>query len=211
MSDLQCAARVFVARHGEAEYETDLLHDLGGSLTSRGREQSRLLAASLVDERIARIWSSPMSRAVQTAEIVAARLGVDVVVREGLRELLVGEHAGSPVDPDPFADTFGCWLAGDLEARIAGGETGGEVMARVVAVLDEVADLHRGEAALVIGHGGAMCTAIPSVARNLGSDFPRGRPLANGGVVHLAADVDGWIARSWGGEDLPVRENRQKI
>jgi len=86
MSDLQCAARVFVARHGEALYESDLLSDAGGWLSPRGRQQAKDLAATLAPERISRVWASDMARAVQTAEIVAGALGVDVVVRKGLRE-----------------------------------------------------------------------------------------------------------------------------
>ena len=95
MSDLQCPTRVFVARHGEAEYETDLVCDDGGSLTALGRQQARELGASLSGERIARVWTSSLSRAVQTAEIAAGVLGVDVVVREGLREYGVGDLAGA--------------------------------------------------------------------------------------------------------------------
>ena len=41
MSDLQCPARVFVARHGEAAYESALLSDAGGWLTPLGRLQAR--------------------------------------------------------------------------------------------------------------------------------------------------------------------------
>lgn len=37
MTDLQCAARLFVARHGEADYESELLSDAGGWLTARSR------------------------------------------------------------------------------------------------------------------------------------------------------------------------------
>src|SRR6478735_8890928 len=93
MSSLHCAARVLVARHGEAEYETDLCSDDGGSLTPLGRKQARELGVSLQGERVARVWTSSLSRAVQTAEIVAGVLGVDVVVREGLREYGVGALA----------------------------------------------------------------------------------------------------------------------
>lgn len=202
MSDLQCPARIFVARHGEAEYESDLLHDLGGSLTRRGREQSRALAESLAGERIAQIWSSPLSRAVQTAEIVAARLGVDVVVREDLRELSVGDHAGRPAEPDPLAATFRAWMAGALDARIEGGETGAELVARVGGVLGEVADRTRGEATLVVSHGGAICAAVPVLARNLEPRFPEANALGNCAVVALEADDAGWVARSWAGRTL---------
>lgn len=202
MADLQCPARVFVARHGEALYESELLSDSGGWLSPRGREQSRALGAQLGAERIAAVWSSPMARAVQTAELAAAVLGVDVVVREGLREFGVGDHAGGTGDPDPFRDTFAAWLAGDLDARVPGAESGAKVIGRVSAVLEEVADTHRGEAVLVVSHGGAICTAVPSLAVNLAPTHARDLPLGNCDVVALEGDADGWVARSWAGRPL---------
>jgi 2,3-bisphosphoglycerate-dependent phosphoglycerate mutase len=202
MGDLQCAARVFVARHAEAVYESPLLSDAGGWLSPHGREQAKALAAQLAGERIVRVWSSPMARAVQTAEIVAGLLGVDVVVREGLREFGVGDHAGCSEDPDPFLETFSSWLDGDLDARIAGAESGAEVVERVGGVLTEVADAHRGEAVLVVTHGGAICAAVPALATNLTSAHARDFPLGNCVVVALEADADGWVARSWAGRPL---------
>ena len=202
MTDLQCAARVYVARHGEAVYESELLSDAGGWLSPLGREQARTLAERLAPERIARVWTSDMARAVQTGEIVAAALGTDVVVRTGLREFGVGHAAGTTGDPDPFAETFAAWLDGDLTARIPGGESGEEVTARYGAVLEEIADAHRGEAVLVISHGGVMCMALSALAGNLALNHSRDRPLPNGGVVALEGDADGWVARSWAGQPL---------
>ncbi|WP_084622810.1 histidine phosphatase family protein [Nocardioides sp. CF8] len=204
MGDLQCAARVFVARHGEADYESELLSDAGGSLSLLGREQALGLADALAGQRIAHVYTSSMSRAVQTGEIIAARLGVGVTVRHDLRELGVGSHAGQPADPDPFRPVFDDWIDGRLDTPVPGGESGSEVVARVCGVLEEAADRYRGEAVLVISHGGAICTAIPNLARNLERRFPLSRPLANCGVVELAADADGWIVRSWAGEQLPM-------
>ncbi len=202
MSDLQCAARVFVARHGEAVYESDLLSDAGGWLSPLGREQARTLAGRVAPERIARVWTSDMARAVQTGEIVAAAVGVDVVVRTGLREFGVGDAAGTTGDPDPFAETFAAWLDGDLTARIPGGESGEDVVERYTAVLDEIADAHRGESVLVVSHGGVMCMALSAVARNLALSHSRDLPMPNCGVVALEADADGWVARSWADQPL---------
>lgn len=202
MSDLQCAARVFVARHGEAVYESELLSDAGGWLSPLGREQARALAERVALERISRVWTSDMARAVQTGEIVAAALGVDVVVRKGLREFGVGDAAGTTGDPDPFAETFAAWLDGDLAARIPGGESGEDVVERYTAVLDEIADAHRGESVLVVSHGGVMCMALSAVARNLALSHSRDLPMPNCGVVALEGDADGWVARSWA--DRPV-------
>lgn len=203
MSDLQCAVRMFVARHGEAEYESELLSDAGGSLTTLGRSQASGLADLLADQRIAHVYTSTLSRAVQTGEIVAARLGVGVTVRHGLREFSVGSYAGQPADPDPFRPAFEDWLDGRLDTPIPGGESGSQVIDRMRGVLDEAADRFRGEAVLVISHGGAICTTVPNLARNVERAFPLSRPLANGDVIELAADADGWLARSWAGQDLP--------
>ncbi len=203
MGDLQCAARVLVARHGEADYESELLSDAGGWLTLAGREQASVLADSMVGERVARVWTSDMARAVQTGEIAAARLGVDVVVRPGLREFGVGDAAGTTGDPDPFAATFAAWLGGDLAARIPGAESGTEVVERYEAVLDEIADRHRGESVLVISHGGVMCMALSALARNLTLSHSRDVAMPHCGVVSLEGDSDGWVARSWAG--TPIR------
>ncbi len=202
MSDLQCAARVFVARHGEAVYESDLLSDAGGWLSPLGRDQARALAERVAPERIARVWTSDLARAVQTGEIVAAALGADVVVRTGLREFGVGDAAGTTGDPDPFAETFAAWLGGDLTARIPGGESGEDVVERYTAVLDEIADAHRGESVLVVSHGGVMCTALSAVARNLALSHSRDLPMPHCGVVALEGDADGWVARSWADRPL---------
>ncbi|SFB06693.1 probable phosphoglycerate mutase [Nocardioides alpinus] len=202
MSDLQCAARVFVARHGEADYESELLSDAGGWLTPLGRDQAGVLAASVSGERIARVWTSDMARAVQTGEIVAAQLGTDVIVRTGLREFGVGDAAGTTGDPDPFAETFAAWLDGDLAARIPGGESGTEVVERYAAVLDEIADSHRGESVLVISHGGVMCMALSALARNLTLSHSRDLPVPHCEVVAVEADADGWVARSWAGRPI---------
>src|ERR1051325_10355842 len=69
VSDLHCPARIIVARHGEAEYETPEMNATGGSLTTVGREQARDLGEQLRSEKVAAVMCSELSRAVQTAEI----------------------------------------------------------------------------------------------------------------------------------------------
>jgi 2,3-bisphosphoglycerate-dependent phosphoglycerate mutase len=192
MSDLQCPTRVFVARHGEADYETDLVTDQGGWLSPAGRAQARALGERLLGQRIARVWSSPMSRAVQTAEIAAGVLGVDVVVREGLREYGVGAIAGTAVsERDVLRPVFDAWVAGDDAATIPGGETVAGIAARVSGVLDEVRDAHRGEGVLVVTHGGAMMVTVPVL---LGTPRATAHDLVLPGGAHVAleGDASGW-------------------
>lgn len=202
MSDLQCPARIFVVRHAEAEYETALLADEGGSLTVRGRQQSRDLGERLRDERIAHIYSSAFSRATQTAEIAAAALGTGVTVRQALLEVSVGDFAGQASEPDPIRPIYRRWAEGEMDARIPGGESGTEVVTRVEGVLDDIADAHRGEAVLVVTHGGVMATALPTLARNLQLRHVVGTHFGNCDPVRLDRDADGWVAVQWPGLTL---------
>jgi len=191
---LQCATTIVVARHGEAEYESSEWDDEGGSLTLLGRKQAAALAEALAGRRVAHVWTSTLARAVQTAEIAAARLGVAVTTRRGLREFSSGDLSGASRDLDPFLETYQRWLAGDLDARVPGGETGREVADRFGEVLREVADAHPGETVLVVSHGGAIGLGVPAVARLQVEQ----RPLGNCHTVEVLADADAWVCTHWG-------------
>ena len=104
MSDLFCAATLVLARHGDAEYVEDWFSDEGGWLTPEGRQQSVALADAMAGRRLARVWASDTSRAVQTAVFVAARLGLAggraVTAQKSLREIAIGDLLGGPFDLD---------------------------------------------------------------------------------------------------------------
>lgn len=202
MSDLQCAATVIVARHGQAEYEREGLCDDGGSLTTLGREQARELGRTLRDRRIAAIWSSDMARAVQTAEIAAGVLGCDVKVRRGFREFGVGDLAGESYDNTTFRQVFEEWKRANLAVGPPGAETGADVVRRMSAELESLADQYRGETSLVISHGGVMTFVVPMLARNVSDHFAWGEPIPNCDGCELAVDADGWVLTSWRGRRL---------
>ena len=189
MSDLQCAARIILARHGEAEYEQDLSGVEGGSLTTRGRAQARRLGEELRGERVAAVVSSSLSRAVQTGELAAAVLGVEMSVREGLQEVGVGAMHGQPFDPAVAEPVVTAWRRGDLTASMpGGGETGAEACARVLPVLESVADTFRGETVLVISHGGVVQALLGRF-----SPDPHGTgDLRNCEHFLFEVDADGW-------------------
>jgi broad specificity phosphatase PhoE len=203
VSDLFCPATLIVARHGQATYdELGIASDDGGWLTDLGRRQAAALADELADRRLAAVWCSDMSRAVQTAEIVAGRLGVPVRVRRDLREASVGGFAGQPDVEGLFDSVFLRWLDGDLAAAAPSAETGQEVIDRVSAELESAADQFRGETLLVVSHGGAIGITLPRLAGNVPADYGRGKALGNCDYCELVADADGWVLRSWAG--LPV-------
>jgi 2,3-bisphosphoglycerate-dependent phosphoglycerate mutase len=187
-------ATILVARHADAEYETHHWADEGGSLTGTGREQSRALGRRLAGRSVTHVWTSTYARAVQTAEIAAAELGVGVTTREGLREFSVGSLAGSRAE-DPFAETYQAWLDGDLDRRLPGGETGAELRRRMHQVLHEIADRHRGETVLAVSHGGLMRLTLPLILAHEPPDPPD--RLGNCAVVELTADDHHWVCTRW--------------
>lgn len=168
--------------------------DEGGSLTETGRAQARGLAERLRDRRVAHVWTSTYARAVQTAEIAASHLGVSVTTREGLREFGVGRFRGSRAE-DPFAEVYGAWLAGDLDRRLPGGETGAELRLRIHHALHEIALSHPGETVLAVSHGGVMRLALPLILTGEPADPPA--RLGNCAVVEIRSDGQAWHCLRW--------------
>jgi probable phosphoglycerate mutase len=192
VSDVHCPARIIVARHGETGYESDLVDDGGGSLTTLGREQAASMARALSSERVAGIVCSSLSRAVQTAEIAASVLGVPVEVREQLHEFDVGDLRGLPFDRSVVGPPLTSWLAGDLAAVVPGGETGQQVVDRVLAVLDDVADRFRGETALVVSHGGVILALWGRIAPGSPLAPADDNDVPNCSTHVFERDADGW-------------------
>jgi broad specificity phosphatase PhoE len=191
VSDVHCPARIIVARHGEAEYESDTMTQSGGSLTALGREQARELGERLRGERVAGIVCSELARAVQTAEIAAGVLGLPVKVREGLHEFPAGDYLGRPYQHAFFDGVVRSWLAGDLDAGVPGGETGRETADRVLSVVDDIADDFRGETVLVVAHGGVILALWGAIAPG-SPQAPASDLVLNCASYVVERDADGW-------------------
>lgn len=194
-----CPATLVVARHGDAEYLDTVFSDEGGTLTPRGRAQSAELAEEVRARRVAHVWCSDSARAVQTAEIVAARLGLGVTTRKALREIDVGELHGEPFSVPAICAVTDHWFRGDLTVAFPGGESGRDVVARYAGTLAEIADAHRGETVLVIAHQTASCIALPTLAGNVSPTFADRFRLDHGESAELVVDADDWSLTRWGG------------
>ena len=67
------------------------------------------------------------------------------------------------------------WYAGALDARFEDGESGHEVVSGTGAQFEEIADLHRGETVLVVGHQTALGIVVPTLARNVTTAWAQGQ------------------------------------
>jgi broad specificity phosphatase PhoE len=203
MSDLFCPVTVLAVRHAEARYDGTTLPGVpdGGTISDRGRAQVATLVEQLHGRRVAAVVSSPYSRARDTAELIAKALDVPLEVADDLRELDAGEltalaHGDGIAQVD---EVFARWLHGDLAASCPGGETGAQLVTRVRGALETLADRFRGEAVVVVSHGGAMALALPVICGQSARELAA-RPLENTAVVELEGDADGWRLLRWPGK-----------
>ncbi|HZP73212.1 MAG TPA: histidine phosphatase family protein [Gaiellaceae bacterium] len=188
---------LLLVRHGETDWNSERRWQghADEPLNETGRAQAREVADELADRSIDAVYSSDLSRARETAEIIAARLGLSVTTDARLREVDVGDWSGrlwSEIEQsDPLA--LERWHGG-LKAW-NGGESYEEMGARVVAAVVELAARHQGETVLVVSHGGSMRACRASAAGLAYHESREGLgSLANCAVVELTVAHDRLVA-----------------
>lgn len=194
--------RLLLLRHGQTHGNTAGALDTGFpglDLTELGVRQAEAAARVLAGTGVDGIYVSPLVRTQQTAAPLAAAIGVEPVVVEGLREIGAGDYEMA-TDHDSilgYIGTVADWIEGRFETRMAGGETGHEFLARYDdAVAGIVAAGHR--TALIVSHGAAIRTWVGSRASDVGAHAMATEGLANTALIELEGDpVSGWSILSW--------------
>jgi probable phosphoglycerate mutase len=180
---------IFLARHGETDWNRDnrFQGHADPPLNETGRAQASELSAALADEPLAAVYSSPLRRAFETAEIVAAPHGLEPVPVDALREVDVGSWQGltrAEVE-ERFPEHYARWL--DYEAGWEDGESYEEMGRRVIAALLELAAAHEGERILAVSHGGPVRAAYALADGITHSEArQRGPVVANAFVAEFA-------------------------
>jgi 2,3-bisphosphoglycerate-dependent phosphoglycerate mutase len=150
--------QLLVARHGETDWNREgRWQGHGGpGLNETGRRQAHALAGRLGGLQIDALYTSDLARAVETAEILAARIGRTPMLERGLREVDNGDWRGLTRAQVRQRDPAGYrrWLRG--EPGWHGGETYDEMHARVVTTLDRLLAMHRRGRIVLVSHGGAV-------------------------------------------------------
>jgi broad specificity phosphatase PhoE len=185
---------IYLARHGESDWNAANRFQ-GHSdrpLTDLGREQARGLADLVAAENVEAIYASPLSRALETARIVAARIGLEVAVDEGLREVDTGSWSGlSRAEVrERYPEGFQRWITGG--AGWEDGESYEEMAERVLAAVNRIAAAHPGGRVLLVSHGGPI-RAIQAASDGMAiSEYRRLRPVEpNARLSAVAVGDDG--------------------
>ncbi|HSI97008.1 MAG TPA: histidine phosphatase family protein [Gaiellaceae bacterium] len=161
---------IVLVRHGQTDWNVERRFQGRADipLNATGRAQAAELAELLADHRPTIVYSSPLLRALETAEIVADRLRAPVRTSESLLEVDVGSWSGltrAEVEAR-FPEGYRRWFAHGHGWD--DGETYEELEARVVSGLISIAALHHGERLLAVTHGGPIRSALAAAA---GLDF----------------------------------------
>lgn len=187
-------SRLIWVRHGQNEANltrTLSFRTYDRDLTDRGRRQARDLADSLAGTGpVARIASSPLKRARQTADIIAARLRLPVSAEfEDLREVNVGSLDGRGDDEAwlAYAKILDAWRAGEAQARFPAGENLHELVGRLRRVMLSVAEPGPGGDVIIVAHGASIRAALPMLT---GTPDP-GADLPTGGYAVFSAETAG--------------------
>jgi broad specificity phosphatase PhoE/GNAT superfamily N-acetyltransferase len=196
---------ILLVRHGESTDNVDRrLGSLapGAPLTDRGRAQASALGVRLAARNVAAVYASPLVRARETGEILAASLGCDLATRDELREIGLGQTEGSTAESDiaRIGAQYLRWLSGHLTEGLDGDEPGGAVVARMSASLAAFAGAHPGATVVAVSHGGAIGLAVSMLADNVTDDYAMTHPLANCGIAEIVRADGRWTLRSWSGD-----------
>lgn len=171
--------RLYLVRHGEnlANITKEFSHrHIDYPLTPKGVLQAQQTAEHLADKGIHAIYSSPLRRAVETAEIIAARLGLRVVVLEELREINVGDLERRPASAESWAffqSVLLSWLAGKVETAFPGGEDYVTLWRRMRAAIERAVAGRQGQNVVLVGHGGIFTLTLKDLCPAVDLDWLR--------------------------------------
>ncbi len=148
---------IILVRHGETEWNrverfrgrADVPLNAAG--LAQAEATGRRIAADVIP---AAVYSSPLARAVVTAEAIAGHFALTVQVHAGLADIDYGQWQG--LTPDEarvrWPKMINVWYSAPHRACIPGGETLDDLRARAMAAVSELAARHAGQSIILVGH-----------------------------------------------------------
>lgn len=161
------STRVYLVRHGATQLtaENRFSGAVGVDLSEEGRGQVGRLAQRLAGDRIAAVYTSPLSRTVETADILARPHGLAPIREDGLREIGHGRWEGltrREVE-ERFPGEYEAWEADPFTFAPAGGETGLAVLARALPAIRRIVISHEGSTVLIVSHKATLRLVLASL------------------------------------------------
>ncbi len=153
--------KLYLVRHGQSG--GNVSGTFGGHsptpLSELGIEQAKITANALAKERIDIIYSSDLKRAVQTAEPLAEKLGLEINKTPAFRERHVGVLEGLTFNESKqqYPKDYYALINRDINHKITDGESYRHLLRRGTSALKEILQTQKGKRVVIFSHTGAIC------------------------------------------------------
>lgn len=170
--------RLILVRHGETIWNEEgrIQGFTNIGLSERGKEQIKKVAQALSKERVTAIYSSPLKRAMDTAEAIAQFHDLEVIPDPDLREINVGDLEGLSLEElrNNHSDFLEEWKEGKGSLSMPGGESLEEVQERAWRAIQRITVKHPEGVVIVVSH---VFTILTTICRALKLELPCFRRL----------------------------------
>ena len=196
---------VILIRHGETEW--NVRHRFQGlsdiPLNETGKQQAGFARNGLLDFKLDAIYTSPLRRAVETAEIIRGEREIPVYPEDGLKEMGVGEWEGllvSEID-EKYPGWYDIWRTAPTKINLKGGEPFTETRKRAWKTFWEIVKKHEGKTVLIVSHMMCISSILLTVAGIPLDDIWK-HPIRNGALNIVEADGYGnAVITAWSKDD----------
>jgi probable phosphoglycerate mutase len=197
--------RFCLVRHGETAWnaETRLQGHIDVPLNDIGRAQAQSAALSLATQSFDALYSSDLSRTVETAAAAGALLRLEVRRTQSLRERRLGGFQGltRAEAQERYPVEYARFCARDPDDPPPGeGESLRVFSARIEAAFASLAEKHRGETLLIVTHGGVLDIAH-RLTTGQSLEAKRDFRLVNAALNWIERRDDRWVLLNWGVTD----------
>jgi len=172
--------RLIVVRHGQTQWnhEKRALGHADVELNEEGRRQAQWLALALKEEKLVAIYSSPLKRALETAQAIARFHQAEVGVDRAFIEMDVGEMDGLTYEEmrDRYGEFLKEWMKGSCSLALPGGECLEDVQRRAWLGVEKIIKEHLKpeDVVAVVSHN---FTILCIICRALGLELSQFRRL----------------------------------
>jgi probable phosphoglycerate mutase len=203
----QTTTKLYIVRHGETVWNTQkrLQGQKDSPLTQSGIDQAKELGNALAHVHFDSIFSSDLSRAQKTAELICLQKDIVVKTTEAIREQAYGRFEGVELEKfrEELKDMFEMFKTISdkqiLEHRMdEKAETPNEVISRFITFLREIAVAYTGKNVLIVTHGAVMRYLLIHLGFGTWHELS-GHAVSNGAYIILESDgVDFFVKEAHG-------------
>lgn len=207
--------RVYMIRHGETDWNK--AHRLQGwsdiPLNERGRAQAACAAKMMASVPLDVIYTSPLKRAVETAEIIRGKRAVPVISEKGFIEINLGRWDGhSPDEMDElYPGQYDIWRSTPGDVHIDGGESFAAVQERAWKSFLSMTEKNKGKHILLVSHMGCLSTILFKIAGYGLNDLWK-HPIGNCALCRVDIGEEGTMhIGEWGRDDYIPDDLKMKV